>query len=253
MASIDLWTTRPQLIDESLLDRYFALLPAEEQAEVDRFRCRKSRELTLIGRALVRHALSYHEGGEPAGWRFARSPFGKPFTTGDRQGSAAFNIAHTDGLVVCAVGRVDAVGVDAEHVERRNALDAIARRFYAPSEAAALSALPEPQRKAEFFRYWTLKEAFIKAHGAGLALPLDQFAFELTPSGPPKIRFDRSLAGDPKRWHFVGLRLGPHHVCAVAAETDPSETIELRIRRCRPLLFDDRPQVVAGCWAEIPL
>lgn len=253
MVWIDLWTTQPQLIDEALLDRYFAILPAEEQAEVERFRSRKARELTLIGRALMRYALSHHEGGDPAGWRFARGPFGKPFTTGERRESAAFNVAHTEGLVLCAVGPVDAIGVDAEHVERRNALDAIAQRFFAPTEAAALSALPQPHRKVEFFRYWTLKEAFIKAHGAGLALPLDQFAFEIPPSGPPTIRFDHRLAGDPTRWHFVGLRLGPNHVGAVAAETDPNETIQLRIRRCRPLVSDERPQVLTGCWAETPL
>ncbi len=253
MAWIDLWTTQPHLIDESMLDRYLAILPAEEQVEVARFQCRKSRQLTLIGRALARHALSRHEGGDPADWRFARGPFGKPFTIGNRQGTIAFNVAHTEGLVVCATGMVDAIGVDAEYVERRNALDDIAKRFFAASEVAALLALPPPQRKQEFFRYWTLKEAFIKAHGAGLALPLEQFAFDLSASGPPTIRFDRRLAGDPARWRFLGLRFGPDHVVAVAAEANPGQEIELRIRRCRPLLSDDNPQVVTRCWAEIPL
>lgn len=253
MVWIDLWTTQPQRVDESSLDRYFRLLPAEEQAEVERFRCRQSRQLTLIGRALARHALSHQEGGDPAAWRFSRGPFGKPFTTGEHQGTVAFNVAHTEGLVVCAVGPVDAIGVDVEHVDRRNALDAIAQRFFAPSEATALAAMPQPQRKWEFFRFWTLKEAFIKAHGTGLALPLDRFAFELTCAGPPRICFDPCLQGDPARWHFVGLRLGPQHLSAVAAETAPGEMIRLRIRRCIPLLVDDSPQLVEGCWAEIPL
>lgn len=253
MAWIDLWTTQPQLIDELTLDRYFSILPPDEQAEVERFRCKKARQLTLIGRALARHALSHHEGGDPADWRFARGPFGKPVAAGARQGAVVFNVAHTEGLVVCGVGPVDAIGVDAEHVDRRNALDAIAQRFFAPSETAALSALPPPQRKQEFFRYWTLKEAFVKAHGSGLALPLDQFAFELAPAEPPRIQFERRLVADPARWHFVGLRLGPHHVGAVAAETSPGDTIQLRIRRCLPLLSDENPQIVEGYWEEISL
>lgn len=253
MAWIDLWTTLPHCIDEPLLDRYLQLLPVAEQAEVERFRCQKSRQLTLIGRALARHALSHHEGGDPADWKFSRSPFGKPFTTGERRGAVAFNVAHTEGLVVCAVGPVDAIGVDAEYVDRRNALDAIAQRFFAPSEAAALSALPAAERKQEFFRFWTLKEAFIKAHGSGLALPLDRFAFELGAAGPPRIHFDPRLPGDPARWHFVGLRLGPHHVGAVAAETSPGRTLRLRVRRCVPLLQHETPQEVNDCWDEVPL
>lgn len=253
MAWIDLWTTQPQHVDGPLLDRYLQLLPPVEQAEVERFRCRQSRELTLIGRALARHALSHHEGGDPADWKFSRGPFGKPFTTGERQGTVAFNVAHTDGLVVCAVGLVDAIGVDVEHVERRNSLDAIAQRFFAPSEAKVLSALPEPQRKWEFFRFWTLKEAFIKAHGSGLALPLDRFAFELDAAGPPRIHFDPRLPGAPDRWRFVGLRLGQHHLSAVAAEAAPGRTLRLRVRRCVPLLQTEDPHEVEGCWAEVPL
>ena len=89
-----------------------------------------------------------------------------------------FNISHTDGLIACAVTIGREVGVDVEHINRHLTHD-VADRFFAPREVADLQSLPDEEQQRVFFDYWTLKEAYIKARGFGLALPLGDFAFTL--------------------------------------------------------------------------
>jgi 4'-phosphopantetheinyl transferase len=128
-----------------------------------------------------------------------------------------FNLSNTPGLVVCAVGGVEALGVDVEDTERRTEPDAIAHRFFSVSEAEELLALPtDAQRRARFFALWTLKESYIKARGMGLAIPLGRFSFSLGPDEDIGIAFDPRLEDDPACWHFALLRAPPRHLVAVA-------------------------------------
>ena len=93
---------------------------------------------------------------------------------------------------------------------------AIADCFFAPSEVDALRALPEADQPRRFLEYWTLKESYIKARGAGLSLPLDQFAFDVTAPGRPAIRFADGFDDDPHSWQFDRLFVGSEHLVAVA-------------------------------------
>ena len=71
------------------------------------------------------------------------------------------------------------------------------------SEVNDLKALPDDEQARAFFDYWTLKEAYIKARGFGLALPLADFAFTLAPPAPPQIAFEPALEDDPDTWQFA--------------------------------------------------
>ncbi len=92
----------------------------------------------------------------------------------------------------------------------------IADRFFAPAEVAALRALPVERQRERFFELWTLKEAYIKARGMGLYLPLEQFAFELRPGEPPRISFDPRMEDRPASWQFFQLQPSERHKAALA-------------------------------------
>ena len=130
-----------------------------------------------------------------------------------------FNLSHTRGLVVCAVAMGDAVGVDAESRDRPRSLAPLelARRFFAPAETAALARLPAEERLAAFLAFWTLKEAFVKACGTGLATPLKDFVFSLSAAAGPTISFASDLKERPEDWQFAqpGLAAGYHVALAV--------------------------------------
>src|SRR6185295_2220740 len=89
----------------------------------------------------------------------------------------SFNISHTRSLIVLAVAKERAVGVDVENVQAREIEIRVADRFFAVPEVAALHAVPPDRQQYRFFEYWTFKESYIKARGMGLSLPLGKFGF----------------------------------------------------------------------------
>lgn len=203
------------LSEADLLDRFGALLSPEERQRQARPTIEKRRREVLLTRALVRTVLSGYTGADPLSWRFGAMARGRPFCEGL---PFDFNLSHTEGMIVCLVADVPMPGVDVEFMPRRGQLDEVATHFFAPAECADLSAVPEEEKRRRFFTYWTLKEAYIKAKGDGLALPLDAFWFDLA-GGKPSIAFDHRIADDPAAWRFESLALSDDHLCGIALKT----------------------------------
>jgi 4'-phosphopantetheinyl transferase len=204
--------------DPARLDAYRALLAPEELARGARYVFERNRHEHLVAHALKRRALSrFAPAVAPAAWRFVIGEHGKP-AVADAPLDLRFNLSHTEGLVACIVAAGVDVGVDVETVARKTDTAAVAHRFFAVPEVAALRALPEAQQHDRFFEYWTLKEAYIKARGMGLAIPLGDFWFTLAPPGAPTIGFAPRLADDPGRWAFFQGELAPHWRMAAAVE-----------------------------------
>lgn len=184
-------------------ERYLQLLSPDEHERMARFVFERDRLRFLLTRALVRTTLSRYAPVAPADWHFIANAHGRPEIVDRPAGvpDLRFNLSHTDGLIACAVTIGREVGIDVEHVGRRLTQD-VAARFFAPAEVAHLQSLPADQQEREFFDYWTMKEAYIKARGFGLALPLGDFAFHFAPDQPPTITIEPSLQDDPATWQF---------------------------------------------------
>lgn len=185
------------------------MLSPEEQSRADRFLRDQDRSVYTAAHALLRLMLSQRLPRSP---RFRTNAWGKP-EVADLAGALQFNLTHTNGLAACAVTDSGPVGVDAEAADR--GLDAVplAESYFSPSEALHVRTRPEPLRTADFLRFWTLKEAFIKAVGKGLSIPLDQFAFTLDPLG---FSAAPELSICPEEWCFASESLGSGHQVAVA-------------------------------------
>ncbi len=158
----------------------WAMLDDAERAEAAKFVHDGARCQHLIGRSLAKNMLGEVAGVEPASIRFRRDEGGKPHVESPAAAMLPFNLSHTRGMAVCAVLKQTdrSVGVDVERIDRRTDL-ALAGRYFAIEENRQLDAeADEDARRELFFRFWTLKEAFVKATGTGLRTPLDSFAFD---------------------------------------------------------------------------
>jgi 4'-phosphopantetheinyl transferase len=212
------------------LEAYRLLLTTDEHARMARFVFEHDRDAFLLTRALVRTTLSRYAGVAPADWRFIANVHGRPEIL-DRPAAVPdlrFNLSHTDGLIACAVTIGREVGVDVEHTSRHLTHD-IAGRFFAPAEVTDLRSVPADQQPRTFFDYWTLKEAYIKARGFGLALPLADFAFKLDPPHSPAISFEPALDDDPRTWQFVQDWPTECHRLALAVRREGND-LPVRIR-----------------------
>jgi 4'-phosphopantetheinyl transferase len=185
----------------------------------------------LLAHALLRTALSRYAAVEPEAWVFDRNRHGRPEVSAALTSDPLrFSLSHTEGLVACAVTRGATVGVDVENTTRSPEIIEIADRFFAPPESRALRALDGPARRARFFELWTLKEAYVKARGLGLTLPLAEFAF-LIDGGPIHVEFTVQVTDDARRWHFELFRPAPRHTMAVALGRAPDRPVRVHVGR----------------------
>jgi 4'-phosphopantetheinyl transferase len=196
--------------------------------------------------------LSCYLGGDARDFQFQYNPYGKPALKSPCRLPLEFNLSNTRGLVVCAVTLGHAVGVDVESRDRQTDFLNLARHYFAPSEAAELERLPVARQPRRFMDLWTLKEAFIKARGMGLSLPLRSFAFSLVPGRSPEIAFLDKQGGDPADWQFAQLDPGNDRQIALAIEVKAAERMSLRVRQTVPLQWQEPARLLppdpARCW-----
>jgi len=196
------------------------LLDDAERRRADRFAFPRDRRQFAVGRGLLRTILGRYLDRPPGTLRFVANAHGKPALDPDSGVDAPvrFNLAHSGSLVVFALARGRDLGVDIERVRPEFGGEAIAERFFAPGEIAMLRALPESDRTLAFFHGWTRKEAYIKARGQGLALPLDEFEVAIGPARPAELLSTRPNPADAARWSLVELPAEAGYVAALCVQ-----------------------------------
>jgi 4'-phosphopantetheinyl transferase len=213
--------------DDSALTHVLRQLTAGEQAHAARFRFAKDQLGFALGRVLARKTLSRYGRPPPGGWQFTWNRYGKPELLAPPPGAPLrFNISHCAGMVTVGLTLGRDIGIDVESVTRTGAGAEIARSCFAVEEVRVLDSLPEAQRQSAFVATWTLKEAYVKAKGMGLSIPLADFSIALD---PPRISFAPRLADDDRHWFLWQENPTPLHCLAVAARRQPGE--ELRVCR----------------------
>lgn len=146
-------------------------------------------------RAALRRILAAYLEAAPDRLEFTYGRHGKPSLGGAFKGSGLrFNLSHSSGSVLVALAQSE-VGIDLERIRPLRDADALAARFFAPSERQALQALPARARRQAFFAYWTAKEACVKAMGEPLAPTLSRFEVALAAGRRPEVR---ALAEPPR-------------------------------------------------------
>jgi len=217
-AEVHVWKV-PLTTDDVGLSRLEMLLDEEERLRASRFRFPVHHRRFVLRRAALRLVLSRYLSEPPVKIRYRFGAFGKPSLQEDANGvRLRFNASHSQDLALIAVAARREVGVDVEQV--RSDLDTgdIASRFFSPSEIRALEKLPETDRAFGFFQCWTRKEAFIKAVGMGLSLPLSCFDVSLGPGVEAKLLAMREKTEDVRRWAMRELIPMERFVTALVAE-----------------------------------
>jgi len=193
--------------------RLLTLLDSTEQERAQRFRFPADRNRFVVSRALLRTLLGHYVGQAPAQLQFSYASAGKPFL---RDHGLQFNLAHSGGMALLAVAGRRPVGVDVEQVRSSIETTSIADRYFATEEQALLRAEPADRQRTLFFKVWTRKEAYMKATGLGLYMPLEEFGV-LPAANTRALRLQ--LQKDPSeaaRWALRDLEPAIGYTGAVA-------------------------------------
>jgi 4'-phosphopantetheinyl transferase len=194
-------------------------LSVDERMRADRFYFREDRERFVVARGLLRTILGRYLDRAPASLAFTQNHYGKPSLVSEAGADPIrFNVSHSHGTALYAIARDLEIGVDLELIRDGLAVEQVARSFFSPREVSALSALPPELRRRAFFLCWTRKEAYIKARGEGLSLPLDQFEVSLIPGEPAALMSTQPESDGPSRWSLQDLSLASGYVAAFAVE-----------------------------------
>ena len=220
---VHVWRMWLELADHRT-DELQSKLSADEKRRAARFRSNADRTRYIAAHYYTREILGNYLDLRPEQISFAYNQYGKPELEEIETASGLrFNLSHSDDIAVLAVARGFNVGVDIERVKPNAATEDIARRFFSSGEVELLLNQPENERDEAFFRCWTRKEAYIKARGKGMSIPLDQFEVSFLPGDPPKII---RIEDDPQaaaRWSLFNLEPGDGYTGALAVEGHPDQ------------------------------
>ena len=206
-------------VSTSELRAFEDTLAVDERARAERFYFQKHREHFIAGRGLLRNILSRYLDMEPDQLRFCYNAYGKPALTEETDAAGlCFNLSHSHEMALYALTRGREIGIDIEYFRPDVEAEKLAERFFSPREAAVFRALPEHLRKEGFFNCWTRKEAYIKAEGQGMSIPLSAFDVSLTPGEPAALLRTENHPQETSHWSLQALTPEPNYAAALAVK-----------------------------------
>lgn len=195
------------------------LLTEDERGRADRFHFERDRQRFTVGRGTLRLLLGRYLQLEPDALQFDYGDRGKPrLANSPNDRSIQFNLSHSHGLALYAFTRQHQIGVDVEQVRPIERLEQLANRFFSPQENAFLKTLTPVAQQEAFFRFWTSKEAYVKACGVGLSQPTQEVEISLQPGQEQLI----SISGDEtvaKAWMLKSFILTNNFIGAFVVES----------------------------------
>lgn len=194
------------------------LLSSEEQARAKRYQVERGRFQYVATRGFLRVVLAHYLLADARSLVLRKSKNDKP-ELGPPHSSHGleFNVSHSGDMVLLAFSARRPVGIDVERLRTDLDVLSIARRFFSFYEQEKLQAVEHRDRVAAYFRCWTRKEAFIKANGSGLSLPLDQFDVSITPGDTDALIATRPNSAEAQQWLLRDIPVRPGYAAALCA------------------------------------
>jgi 4'-phosphopantetheinyl transferase len=214
--TLHVWVVRLEVAAPHL-EELERTLSADEIARADRFYFERDRRSFVVARGILRATIANYLEAAPSALRFSYNEFGKPRLEGSKKFcDLSFNVSHSGGLALIAIALCRDVGVDIEAINDSVRTEQVAKHFFSAAEVAALARLPQSLRTAGFFNCWTRKEAYIKARGRGLSIPLDSFDVTLIP-GEPAALIRTEDPSDLSNWKIENLQIDSGYAGAIVA------------------------------------
>ncbi len=182
------------------------ILSDEEKRRADRFHFDIDHKRFSMTRTLLKIILGNCLSKPSQDIQFIFNKHGKPMLA-DSGNEIHFNVSHSGNLGMIAISNISKIGIDVEQFRNEMITENIAKRFFSKLEVEEFLKLAEDEKLQGFFNCWTRKEAFIKAVGLGLSLPLNAFDVTLKPNEPARlvaVRYKNEIATN---WTLTDIKL----------------------------------------------
>lgn len=217
-SEVHVWKASLEL-EPAQVHEFAGVLSDDERERAGRFLFARDRRRFIVCRGVLRTLLGGYLGVTPRSLRFQYSRNGKPaLASVSGEHALHFNLSHAEETAFYGVTLQGEIGIDLERVRAGSSTDDVAERFFSQREIASLRTLSPADRPRAFFRCWTRKEAYIKARGEGLSLPLGEFDVSLLPNEPAGLLSTHADPREASRWSLSDLPADPGYVAAIAVE-----------------------------------
>jgi 4'-phosphopantetheinyl transferase len=191
------------------------LLTPEELAFAEKFRLPRLKQQQLASRFWLRKILGQCLQQSPASLRLAKTAYGKPYLID--YPDINFNLSHSGNLMLLAVSRVGKVGIDIEVAQTPpRDFSGLIKKCFAVEEQLYWQQLPEIIKPMEFYRFWTRKEALVKAIGHGLSVGLQHCV--IATEAPLRFKQIPELYGNAENWQLFDLSVDCGYYAALVIE-----------------------------------
>jgi len=215
--NIHVWLANLNLPDLRLQDMRQTLCDGEKE-RADRFVFDVHRRRYIAGRGFLRMILARYVLKSPSELVFSYSPRGKPeLVSNSSSEQLYFNVSHSHDLALYAVARNRCVGVDVERIESTSNVEQLAERYFFPKEFDVIRSMAPERKNEAFFKGWTVKEAYVKATGEGLA-EMEQVELSMSADGPAVLLTIHDNPAATARWSSCQMRPSPGYMAALVAE-----------------------------------
>lgn len=193
-------------------------LATDERHRANRFRFEQDKTRFIASRGMLRDILSRYLNLEPDQVQFAYGEYGKPTLASTiKHTGLEFNLSHSGAMAVYAIAHQKQVGIDVEQHRFLNNLNPLVQQCLSPKELEVFLTLEPAHQQTTFFHYWTGKEAYLKAIGKGLAVPLEQIEIPLDTSKPTKLLVEES-AFQSNDWYLQTVPVSTGYSAALVVE-----------------------------------
>ena len=193
---------------------YWRLLDEAERTQAGKFKNELLHKRYVGSHGRLRNLLAITLNQSPEKIRIRIAEHGKPYLADYPE--LAFNLSHTADRLMIATGWNCQLGVDIEISKQRINLSGLVDKCFAKEEALYWTQLPEIQKNQAFYRFWTRKEAFVKATGYGISLGLNQCV--INPENPAEFLRVPDNCGHSSVWHVQDIDLGEGIFSALVAD-----------------------------------
>jgi 4'-phosphopantetheinyl transferase len=224
---VDIWRVSMVVSDQTSMTLK-SILSIDENDRAAHFHFPVDRNRFIVAHGCLRNILARYLHCAPEQLQFSLGKYGKPALRLEQ--GIQFSLSHSGESALIAVTQHRRIGVDLEHTRDDLSVLSFAARYFSKAEFAELQTLPLEQREHAFFQFWVLKEAYVKAQGVGLSLPLDSFDVSLSADQPSLLCATRPNPQEAVRWTLQVVEVATGYKAAIAVEHRPAEDQNLQIR-----------------------
>jgi 4'-phosphopantetheinyl transferase len=212
---IHLWWARTDSLEWDLI-HLSSLLSDDEQNRADRFHFPHHRQRFIVSHGMLRSILGYYLQQPPSSLKFVNDAKGKPhLEIPDHGPKMFFSLSHSKDMTLCAIAWDLQIGADIEHIRPLSHMESLAQKYFSESELKSILDASSNDRNRNFFLYWTMKEACLKASGEGLTglRKLEIASHSLNPAA-----YSCSFKDSEQIWTIQSIPVHTQYSASVAIE-----------------------------------